>query len=170
MLPEIFTFAFVASVSIGISYLEPFHRGFFLNDTSLSYPYRPSTVPTLVLGSVAPSVAVVTILILELLRGKLYGFSRRFRGTFAVGFCVYKYVYTLALGFSITGVLVNVGKVATGRLRPHFFAVCQPKTAIAPPEVYITEYICGGTNKKHMEDMRYAFQMWFALEFRIYFC
>nr|VZI25403.1 unnamed protein product [Spirometra erinaceieuropaei] len=147
----------VAAVALGVLFIQPFHRGFFLNDTSLSYPYRSSTVSTLVLSLVAPSIAVVMIIIVEVLRGKTYGLSRKFRGAFLVGLCVYKYIYLLALGFAITGVLVNVGKVVIGRLRPHFFAVCQPQDFTAVPDVYITQYKCGGTDKERLEDVRLSF-------------
>ncbi|BHF74412.1 hypothetical protein SprV_0501749800 [Sparganum proliferum] len=147
----------VAAVAIGVLFIQPFHRGFFLHDTSLSYPYRSSTVSTLVLSLAAPSIAVVMIIIVEVLRGKTYGLSRRFRGAFLVGLYVYKYIYLLALGFAITGVLVNVGKVVIGRLRPHFFAVCQPQDFNAVPDVYITQYKCGGTDKKRLEDVRLSF-------------
>ncbi|KAL7058014.1 hypothetical protein AAHC03_017214 [Spirometra sp. Aus1] len=147
----------VAAVALGVLFIQPFHRGFFLNDTSLSYPYRSSTVSTLVLSLVAPSIAVVMIVIVEVLRGKTYGLSRKFRGAFLVNLELILPTDSRRSVSVCTRVLVNVGKVVIGRLRPHFFAVCQPKNFIAAPDVYITQYKCGGTDKERLEDVRLSF-------------
>lgn len=55
-------------------------------------------------------------------------------------------VVLLLSGFIITSVLTDLPKAVIGRLRPHFFDVCQPVYSgnCTPTRGYITDYKCRG--------------------------
>ena len=60
------------------------------------------------------------------------------------------------LGFSITLLLTEVLKVLTGRLRPHFLAVCHPSPFPSHcSTVYITEDVCTGTDDERLRNARW---------------
>lgn len=137
-------------------------RGFYCDDESIRYPYRPDTVPTwaLVIGSVGiPLVALVAGNIYEAIPGVWRGAKRRNERDPIVFKCIRIPPWILRLGYQVrwfaigmlaTLMLTQLLKIAGGRLRPHFLAVCQPDFAAINCTdthglpAYITNYQCRG--------------------------
>lgn len=146
-------------------------RGFFCDDETLRYPYstRPA-VPTwlLVLGCFfIPLVAIFLGNIYERFYKKRTECPRK-----RVSLCGRKsvavppwllrtlfHVRWYVLGGGLTVVLTDIGKLAVGRLRPHFFSVCRPDfgsfncTDAFGYQVYVTDYRCLGRDDIHDLDM-----------------
>ena len=107
------TLLLIPSVILHFSSVEPFHRGYFCEDTSIKYPYvEEQTVPAylclliwIVLCLVHFSIAYITHKSWKML---------------------FDAVYKLILGFSLCMLITDVSKFSLGRLRPHFLAVCNP--------------------------------------------
>uniref|UniRef100_A0A0R3S3X8 AcidPPc domain-containing protein n=1 Tax=Elaeophora elaphi TaxID=1147741 RepID=A0A0R3S3X8_9BILA len=117
-------------------WVEPYKRGFYCDDESIRYPYRPSTVSRqmlVVVGLVIPAVLIVTTETFRALTWErkcknefLYYRCRRY---VVPRFIVRLYVF---FGYFLVGVIfnqlmVNIAKYTIGRHRPHFIAVCKPK-------------------------------------------
>ena len=107
------TLLLIASVILHFSSVEPFHRGYFCDDTTIKYPYvEQQTVPAYlclliwtILCLVHLSIAYVTQKSKKMLLDAMY---------------------KLTLGFSLCMIITDVSKFSLGRLRPHFLAVCNP--------------------------------------------
>ncbi|XP_039766271.1 phospholipid phosphatase 3 isoform X2 [Ornithorhynchus anatinus] len=99
-----------------ISRVQPTHRGFYCNDSSIRYPLkRVETVSDTVLISVGILISALSEV-----------------GAFLFGCTV---------GQSLT----SIAKLTVGRLRPHFLAVCQPDPAqLDCSRGYVLDYVCTG--------------------------
>lgn len=65
---------------------------------------------------------------------------------------LYKEIGAFLFGCCVGQSLTNMAKVAVGRLRPHFLAVCQPNfTHIVCSAGYLEDYICTGSRSKEKE-------------------
>ncbi|KAL5457247.1 hypothetical protein EMCRGX_G034494 [Ephydatia muelleri] len=135
-------------------------RGFYCDDESIRYPYRPDTVPTwaLVVGSVGiPLVALVAGNIYEAIPGVWReAKGRNERAPIVLkGIRIPPWILRLgyqvrwfAIGMLATLMLTQLLKIMGGRLRPHFLAVCQPDfaaincTDVSGFPAYITSYQC----------------------------
>ncbi|KAM3718720.1 putative phosphatidate phosphatase [Dirofilaria immitis] len=117
-------------------WVEPYKRGFYCDDESIRYPYRPSTVSRhmlVVIGLVIPAILIVTT---ETFRTLTW--ERKCRSEFQYYKCrrygiprliVRLYVF---FGYFLVGVIFNqlmvdIAKYTIGRHRPHFIAICKPK-------------------------------------------
>ncbi|EFO15581.2 hypothetical protein LOAG_12928 [Loa loa] len=117
-------------------WVEPYKRGFYCDDESIRYPYRPSTVSRqmlVVIGLVIPAILIITT---ETFRALAW--ERKCRSEFQYYRCrryaiprlvVRLYVF---FGYFLVGVIFNqlmvdIAKYTIGRHRPHFIAVCKPK-------------------------------------------
>ncbi|VDN97653.1 unnamed protein product [Rodentolepis nana] len=144
-------------LAAGIYAVPPFERGYFADDQSLKYPYRDSTVPSIYLLTVAPLLAILIIVIIELLRARNYGFSSKYNGVYLVAFCLYKFLFLLLFGYAVTASFVHVGKIVAGELRPHFHDVCNPSPVTTSPYGYVTNFTCLGSDQKRINEMRLSF-------------
>ncbi|KAH9510123.1 metalloendopeptidase [Bulinus truncatus] len=61
-------------------------------------------------------------------------------------------------GAAVTHLLTNIPKYTIGRLRPHFFAICQPNwSKVKGNSSYIVEDICAGEDKDLIYEARLSF-------------
>lgn len=58
------------------------------------------------------------------------------------------------LGSGLAQITVNLAKYYTGRLRPHFFHVCQPSIDCTSQNQYISEYTCTNPEVSIANDSR----------------
>ncbi|TDG44521.1 hypothetical protein AWZ03_009048 [Drosophila navojoa] len=93
-------------------------RGFFCDDESLMYPYRESTVSSLMLHCISIYFPMMALLILET--------SRAWQGSRQYWY-VYNTLRWFIVGYSAQSLLKDMSKNVIGRLRPHFFEVCRPQ-------------------------------------------
>ncbi|CAG9539502.1 unnamed protein product [Cercopithifilaria johnstoni] len=117
-------------------WVEPYKRGFYCDDETIRYPYRPSTVSRhmlIVIGLVVPAVLIIST---ETFRALTW--ERKCRNEFLHYQCrrhtvpriiVRLYVF---FGYFLVGVIFNqlmvdIAKYTIGRHRPHFIAICKPK-------------------------------------------
>uniref|UniRef100_A0A6J0VDY1 Phospholipid phosphatase 3-like n=1 Tax=Pogona vitticeps TaxID=103695 RepID=A0A6J0VDY1_9SAUR len=139
----------VASIPFFISELRlvsPVRRGFFCNDSSISYPVqRSETISDPVLISVGILIASVVIILGESFR--VYNLSYPSRSIVSNPYvaALYKEIGTFLFGCIVGQSLTNMAKLAVGRLRPHFLAACRPDPArINCSAGYVEDYICTG--------------------------
>ncbi|XP_014095866.1 putative phosphatidate phosphatase [Bactrocera oleae] len=112
--------------------IEPFRRGFFCDDETIRYPFRPNTITTVTLAIIILVVPAIILLLVEL---TLFYRCDRIRETvLLLGYKVPAWLLEFAkhaLYFTFGGLLTlaatEVGKFTIGRLRPHFISVCQPQ-------------------------------------------
>ncbi|SPP76337.1 putative phosphatidate phosphatase [Drosophila guanche] len=98
-------------------------RGFFCNDESLMYPYRESTVSSMLLHWLGVHLPLLFLILLEgCLTWRRVGISE-WRHLWPIWNTVRWFLY----GHVFNNLLKSIGKQTIGRLRPHFFAVCQPE-------------------------------------------
>ena len=101
------------SLILHFSTIEPFHRGYFCQDTSIKYPYvEQQTVPT-----------YLCFVIWSLLSVMVFGITFITQKSWKMLLDV---MFKLVLGFSICMLLTDVSKFSLGRLRPHFLTICNP--------------------------------------------
>ncbi|XP_071848631.1 phospholipid phosphatase 1-like [Apostichopus japonicus] len=137
-----------------------FHRGFFCNDDSLGYPYNDSTVPAIVMYAVGIGLTTILVLATEIF---IYAHRQRMDidylhskddnhccGGFMIPPLIFQIGRTLCVfGFGLltTMAVTDVIKNVVGRLRPHFFSVCQmelfPENCTdGIQNFYITDDVC----------------------------
>ncbi|XP_030017004.1 phospholipid phosphatase 3-like isoform X2 [Sphaeramia orbicularis] len=130
----------------------PYQRGFFCSDSSISLPYKSSTVSNKVLTAVGVAVPVVSIIIGESYRIYfLHEGSKSFVGNPYIS-ALYKQVGVFIFGCAISQSFTDIAKVSVGRLRPHFLDVCKPDFSTINCSLgYITDYQCQGPEGKVQE-------------------
>ncbi|KAH8379557.1 hypothetical protein KR009_005569 [Drosophila setifemur] len=101
--------------------VRPFRRGFFCGDESLGYPHRESTIGHELVIAICLGVPTVVIIVVELFK-QLPGNSRFVNRLGQLYRQTLFYLYGLAMVTFTT----MLSKLCIGRLRPHFFTVCQP--------------------------------------------
>ena len=118
----------------------PTHRGFFCGDQSLSYPYHSSTVPSWSLYIFGIFIPILIFVISEYICN---------RKSFKIR--CFQLLNMYMLGAVGSHLIVDVGKYTVGRLRPHFFDICQPQVngkPVSETEVcnqnngYVLNYTC----------------------------
>jgi len=152
---------------------RPARRGFFCGDQDISRPYKESTINVPAMLAICLTAVAVLVPLAEVLRAcgthgdvsawRRYGLRGRKGHIYAVGvpILIVDLIYGLLAytsGAMVVGSLTVVGKYAMGRLRPHFFDVCQPILTIDGREfdcvasgdngtVYHENYECRGNVK-----------------------
>lgn len=154
-------------------WFKPYKRGFFCNDESLQYPYRESTISTVFLVTTVLAVPSSVMLVVELFKqlspaanekrksphqgsmgsnGGGGGSKSGCRIGERLMHCYMQIGYYL-FGLALCLVSTHITKYTVGRLRPHFFAVCQPQLPDGSTckdsfnyGRYIEEYECMGQN------------------------
>ena len=107
------TFIILPSLILHFSSVEPFHRGYFCEDTSIKYPYvEQQTVPAY--------LCLVIWTILCLIHFSIAYVTQQSK------MMLFAALYKLILGFSLCMFITDVSKYSLGRLRPYFLAVCNP--------------------------------------------
>lgn len=112
--------------------VRPFRRGFFCGDESLGYPYRESTIGHELLIAIALGGPTAVIAVVELFK-QLPGAPPRDAGGKREG-CrmgqrlgqLYRQAIFYLYGLAMVTFTTMLSKLCIGRLRPHFYAVCQP--------------------------------------------
>uniref|UniRef100_A0A2D4HRU6 Phosphatidic acid phosphatase type 2/haloperoxidase domain-containing protein n=1 Tax=Micrurus lemniscatus lemniscatus TaxID=129467 RepID=A0A2D4HRU6_MICLE len=133
--------------------VSPVRRGFFCNDSSISYPLQhPETITDTVLISSGTLISFLAITVGEIFH--VHHLPHRSRSTIPNPYVIalYKEIGSFLFGCCVGQSLTNMAKVAVGRLRPHFLAVCQPNfTHMACSAGYLEDYVCTGSRSKEKE-------------------
>lgn len=153
-------------ISVGLAVLwyavygKPTNRGFFCDDESIRYPYLEQTVSNLLLTVLAFGIPNVLIVCVEGFR--LFDTSTPRDSWRSVGIRLLRNCYEVCgvfiFGSGLSQVTVDSAKYSIGRLRPHFWAVCEPAVECSslPSNLYITEYTCNG-DPSYTEEGRLSF-------------
>uniref|UniRef100_A0A0K0EQ19 AcidPPc domain-containing protein n=1 Tax=Strongyloides stercoralis TaxID=6248 RepID=A0A0K0EQ19_STRER len=150
-------------------FAQPFQRGFFCDDESIRYPYKPDTVsiPALaVVGILLPTFIIIATEIFRYLawekKCQHLFISYKYRNRNVNRFIVRLYTF---LGFFMLGLVFNqlmniIAKYTIGRQRPHFMEVCKPNIGYnncLNDHKYITNFVCTGTNEHLNKDSQLSF-------------
>ncbi|XP_075528789.1 putative phosphatidate phosphatase isoform X2 [Dermacentor variabilis] len=164
-----------ASPKVGVPILvlfvagKPFKRGFFCDDESLMYPFRDSTVTSPMLYSYGILIPIIVMTVLEGMRARLHvqetiATSKKLLYKWKVPSSLqvlYMLVGVFLMGAAISQLLTDIAKYTIGRLRPHFFDLCQPvnlKVLCAQPYTYVENFTCGSNATEHqLKEMRLSF-------------
>ncbi|XP_023168182.1 putative phosphatidate phosphatase [Drosophila hydei] len=114
-------------------------RGFHCSDASLRYPYHQPRLTKAHLTLAVVALPAAFILVVEMLRAALLPSSAELKQRFVfVGARIpsfisecYKVIGVYLFGLGLSLLVIRVSKSSTGRLRPHFFDVCQPSWGAA---------------------------------------
>ena len=101
------------SLILRFSTIEPFHRGYFCEDTSIKYPYVEQQTVSAYLCLVIWTVICTVHFSIALIKHKSWK-------------QLLDSLYKLILGFSLCMLITDVIKFSLGRLRPYFLTVCNP--------------------------------------------
>ncbi|XP_053393876.1 phospholipid phosphatase 2-like isoform X2 [Mercenaria mercenaria] len=154
----------------------PYKTGFFCDDKSLSYPYKPDTVSTTVLIVAGCVISLGIFMLTEVLNSVDSKCRRPCQPVGDTIFCV-KSCCVFLVGFVIQELVVEVVKNKMGVLRPNFFDVCKPSFNRTLCPGYIAEYTCTGSDygghtvgesRKSFPSGHAAFSMYIAAFFCIY--
>ncbi|XP_072163661.1 phospholipid phosphatase 1-like [Diadema setosum] len=175
---DFFFFVAVLVPSLVLLILEspdlPFQRGFYCDDETLRYPYRPDTISVGVLMSVGLLVPIITMFICEWMLYRHWAeqgsswqpYSRQkvcCYKTHPWATALYSTIGPFLLGGGITLLLTDAGKHVIGRLRPHFIAVCEPDWSVinctneGDFSIYVQDIPCLGTDESKLANARLSF-------------
>lgn len=116
----------------GVSY----RRGFFCNDEGIRLPYKTGSVPSyalVIISSSFPFIVIICESLRTLVKKKTpirqctnirLNIQRRLKSPWVLQ--MLKILMWYIIGLMVTIIVTNVGKMAIGRLRPHFLDVCRP--------------------------------------------
>ncbi|XP_059478551.1 putative phosphatidate phosphatase [Neocloeon triangulifer] len=139
----------------------PYKRGFFCNDESLKHPFKDSTVTSEMLYVTGFAVPIAIFLATEF---------RHHHGTRSIGskpvplwvWESYKIIGIFLFGAACSQLTTDIAKYTIGRLRPHFFDICQPDIDCNLAEnkhVYHEAFVC--TNRQvsafRLKEIRLSF-------------
>nr|CAD7409529.1 unnamed protein product [Timema cristinae] len=143
---------------------KPFERGFFCDDESLKHPFKDSTVPSVVMYVLGILMPASLMILTEFIHYRQSNgqVARIFMGRTIPPWIwnSYKVIGVFAFGVACSHLTTDVAKYSLGRLRPHFFAVCQPNidcTDTIFKNVYIENFQCNSTNQHRIKEMRLSF-------------
>jgi phosphatidate phosphatase len=185
ILIDIFTFiiAIVAWTLVDL-YLPRSQIGFRCDDTSLSLPYKESTVQNNIQILISIFLPLILISATEIIRRFYISYKTKSKYVYKVSLrgkiinvpdtigSLYINLGSYFFGLIVVSLLVNIGKYTFGRLRPHYFDVCQPlfihkadnNVFLTKPDCNIkrfyehkVDYICRGKNMKRLEDASLSF-------------
>lgn len=153
---------------------DPYKRGFFCDDESLMHPFHESTVKSWMLYIIGLVLPVGIVAGVELFKANLKQqsstTSRRyvFNGWEVPEWMIecYKKLGVFGFGAAACQLATDIAKYSIGRLRPHFFAVCQPRmldgTNCSDPinfGRYIEDFTCIGykSSARMLKEVRLSF-------------
>lgn len=68
---------------------------------------------------------------------------------------VYLALIPFVFGAEVEHIITDIGKYTIGRLRPHFFDVCNPDfTKINCSSGYIVDFVCQGEEENQLREVR----------------
>jgi len=151
-------------------FVVPYKRGFYCDDESIRYPYRPSTVTRqtlIVIGILIPTLLILFTEVFRTLaweRKQQHLFrSYEFKGDRNVHRMIvrlYVFIGYFFVGVCFNQLMVDIAKYTIGRQRPHFIDVCKPNvgyvTCPATHE-YITNFNCTGTDQYLIHESQLSF-------------
>ncbi|RXG61196.1 putative phosphatidate phosphatase [Armadillidium vulgare] len=151
-----FILLIIVALPVLIFYLVgvPYQRGFFCDDESIRYPFKPSTVTSGALyafGTIIPVVAVgfnyLKIILVEYFRVREVNATTGSREKLIKWFwSLYRFIGVFLFGCAVSHLTVDICKYSIGRLRPHFITVCDPDWSKVDcrsgTDVYVTEDVC----------------------------
>ncbi|XP_075980914.1 putative phosphatidate phosphatase [Anticarsia gemmatalis] len=145
-------------------WIEPYERGYFEDDMSLRLPFKPQQIS---IGALAISgfvIVISTILIVEVVRDKQgKGIGEKFlSGSLIPGWLweSYNTIGIFVFGAACQQLTSDLAKAVIGRLRPHFYDLCNPSpTGGSTSSTYITSYTCLSTaiTESQKKDMKMSF-------------
>lgn len=146
---------------------KPYTQGFYCDDTSISKPYRSSTVPIASLFIAALALALVCFTLVLCKRKKEEENSKgksleRTDYKLISRDVLYLFVFFI-YGSALNMFITDVGKYSIGRLRPHFITVCQPNwqkincTTDGRKNLIFGDAVCKTTNLKSLREARLSF-------------
>lgn len=163
---------FICLLSVGLPILifrlfgQPHKRGFFCNDLSIRYPYHDSTVPDIALYFIGLGLPITVMAAFE------FGLSKQTKNSQSIflfgrkippwAWHCYQVIGVFCFGAACSQLLTDIGKYSIGRLRPHFFFVCDPDIK-CEDDIYKFQYIEYGTfncqkqNAKLLRESRLSF-------------
>ncbi|CAD6195264.1 unnamed protein product [Caenorhabditis auriculariae] len=150
-------------------WVVPYKRGFYCDDETIRYPYRPSTVTRQMLIVVGLLIPILLILATELFRA--IAWERKYEGQFKTyhvrNHSVHRLLVRLYcfIGYFFVGVcfnqlMVDIAKYTIGRQRPHFMDVCRPSQGYLQcvnPDLYITDFNCTTSDLKLIHESQLSF-------------
>nr|XP_014098576.1 putative phosphatidate phosphatase isoform X2 [Bactrocera oleae]XP_014098579.1 putative phosphatidate phosphatase isoform X2 [Bactrocera oleae]XP_014098580.1 putative phosphatidate phosphatase isoform X2 [Bactrocera oleae] len=140
----------------------PYKRGFFCDDKSLKYPFKKNTVDNWMLFLMCFIIPISIITTVEFFLSqynRTHGlcnmtYQRYFIWQLEIADWIvesYKKIGLLIFGSGVGQLTMEIAKYSIGRLRPHFFAVCEPVMVDSSTcndtvnaDRYIEEFICTG--------------------------
>uniref|UniRef100_A0A0K8URV0 Putative phosphatidate phosphatase n=2 Tax=Bactrocera latifrons TaxID=174628 RepID=A0A0K8URV0_BACLA len=146
----------------------PYKRGFFCGDKSLKHPFKKNTVDNWMLFLMCFVIPISLITTVEFFLShynRTHGLCNvTFQRYFFCGLEIadwivesYKKIGLLIFGSGVGQLTMDIAKYSIGRLRPHFFAVCQPAMTDGSTcndsvnaDRYIEEFICTGNATPRM--------------------
>jgi len=142
---------------------KPYKRGFYCNDESLRYPYKPSTVSRKSLFIMAGFLPMLFILLTEIFRTLDWEKTRTFKPgqklyQLVVRLCVFIGHFVIGMFFNM--LLRDIAKYGVGRQRPHFIEACKPNVGYQNytfPNQYITDFHCTGTDPRLVDKSQLSF-------------
>ncbi|KAI6170115.1 AcidPPc domain-containing protein [Aphelenchoides besseyi] len=150
-------------------WVQPYKRGFYCDDESIRYPYRPSTVTRQALIVIGIMIPTILILFTEVFRTLAWERHQKhlFRSYGIGNHNVHRLIVRLYvfIGYFFVGVcfnqlMVDIAKYTIGRQRPHFIAVCQPSRGFRecpPNHEYIDNFECMGPDKYRIHESMLSF-------------
>ncbi|XP_031574647.1 phospholipid phosphatase 1-like [Actinia tenebrosa] len=152
----IFDAVFNEYVNLTENGVRPFKRGFFCDDESIMKPYGQESLSFTGILSAGIILSLAMIMALEVgnhyTKSKSNGGKTEDDGTkvgpVVVPIYIIRMLHRMAMfgfGMAILLPLTDIIKVLTGRLRPHFLAVCKPNATLFNCSTgYITADVCTG--------------------------
>uniref|UniRef100_V9KGM8 Lipid phosphate phosphohydrolase 3-like protein n=1 Tax=Callorhinchus milii TaxID=7868 RepID=V9KGM8_CALMI len=131
---------------VELNAVKPYERGFYCDDQDIQYPFKSAeTVSDTVLCTTGILITVTAISLGECYRVRfLHKRSRSLHWNSYLSL-IYKQVGCFLFGCATSQSLTDLAKVAVGRLRPNFLAVCKPDfTKFNCSRGYIQDPVCTG--------------------------
>jgi len=162
---------FLVSVLVAFQVLAvPYKRGFYCDDESIRYPYKPQTIKArglLVVGILFPMLLILLtevfrVLIWErncqyLYRTYYFVFDSSVHRLFVR---LYIFIGFFFVGVCVNQLMVDVAKYSIGRLRPNFIAICKPSVGYKSCQDvsgYVTDFTCNGNNSHAISEAQMSF-------------
>uniref|UniRef100_A0A1L8DYT5 Putative lipid phosphate phosphatase n=2 Tax=Nyssomyia neivai TaxID=330878 RepID=A0A1L8DYT5_9DIPT len=149
---------------------EPYKRGFFCDDMSIRHPFHESTVRNWMLYIVGLILPIGVMVIIETIIASRNGYSSSNIRIFNwdvpewVKQCYVK-IGIFGFGAACSQLTTDIAKYSIGRLRPHFYSLCQPIRADGTScndtvnlGVYIEDFHCfNDSTERLLKEMRLSF-------------
>ncbi|XP_053614751.1 putative phosphatidate phosphatase isoform X1 [Plodia interpunctella] len=144
-------------------YAKPYRRGYFESDESIRYRYWEQSISETVLGIFGFIIVIIIVLVTEICqKNPGPGSGKKFLAGKPIAGWVwdsYRTIGVYSFGAACQQLTVTIGKYTLGRLRPHFYEVCQPVPADSALNHlgYIVNYNCAGTDEARIMNARLSF-------------